>query len=105
MVRPMASKVSPLLIVVVAFFKLVDMGSNTSSGVMMTVSSFITPYCPKIGIWQEVLVIRQLDASRIDEFEVFSGLRSRPYFEMGVCRLLLVSLARWMNRQQLEVIE
>ena len=36
---------------------------------------------------------------------MFSQPRCRQYFEMDVLKLVLVSLASWMNRQQQEVID
>ncbi len=58
------------------------------------------PYCPKTRLQQEVLVIKQSEAFGVGNSEVFSELRSRQYFEMDVLKLLLVSLAGWMNRRQ-----
>jgi putative transposase len=52
-----------------------------------------------------VLVIKQLEAFGVGNSEVFCGLRSSQNVEMDVFRLLLVSLAGWMNRQQQEVID
>ena len=52
-----------------------------------------------------MLVIKQLEAFGVGNSEVFSELRSRHYVEMDVFKLLLVSLAGWMNRQQQEVID
>ncbi|GEM_PF-1763718 len=52
-----------------------------------------------------MLVIKQLEAFGAGEFEVFCGLRSSQNVEMDVFRLLLVSLAGWMNRQQQDVID
>ena len=63
-----------------------------------------TPYCPKTRLQQDVLVIKQLEAFGTGNSDVFSELRSRQYVEMDVFKLLLVSLAGWMKRQQQEVV-
>ena len=61
--------------------------------------------CPKTRLQQDLLAIRQLEALSVGEFQMFSQPRSSQYVEMDVFRLLLVSLAGWMNRQQQDVID